>query len=104
MQRIVAIVQHSSLYEEMKYNESGLFRGTIDVDPELPDLLAQRVAVDAQQVGRLDLVAASSRDRGENLRVIDLVQNALIKTGRRHLAAERDNIALLIVLYCLPYR
>ena len=69
-------------------------RGTIDVDPKIPDLFAQRVAVKAEKLGRLDLVAPGRGHRRQHQRIFDLGENALVKAGRRQIAAETGEIAL----------
>src|SRR5215208_7993405 len=63
------------------------------LDVEVADLLAQRVAVDAEQVGGADLVTAGSGERGREQRVLDLAQDAVIEAGRRHAVGEAGEIA-----------
>src|SRR5438067_4239415 len=63
------------------------------LDVEVADLLAQRVAVDAEQVGSADLVATGGGERGREQRVLDFAQNAVIEAGRRHAVGEAGEIA-----------
>jgi hypothetical protein len=50
----------------MKWVCDPLAAAPIDLDIEVPDLLAQRIAVEAEQVGGTDLVAACGRQsRGD---------------------------------------
>src|SRR5882757_4127571 len=56
----------------------------IDLNIEVPDLLAQRVAVKPEQVGGADLVAARGRQRRGKQRHLDLFQDAVIEPRRRH--------------------
>src|SRR4051812_10980060 len=60
----------------------------IHLDIEIPDLLPQRVAVEAEQIGRADLVAAGRRERGREQRHLDLFQDAVIEARRRHAVRE----------------
>src|SRR5215470_5309911 len=59
---------------------------------EIADLLAQRVAVDAEQVGGADLVAAGGRERHRQERMLDLAQHPMIEPGRRQLVAEAREV------------
>src|SRR2546430_12758172 len=60
----------------------------IDLDIEIPDLLAERVAVQPEQIGRPDLVAAGGRQRGGEQRHLDLLEDAEIKAPPREAHAE----------------
>src|SRR6476646_9692201 len=51
----------------------------VDLNVEIPDLLPQRVAVEAEQVGRADLVAARGRQRRGEQRHFDLLEDAVVK-------------------------
>src|SRR5207247_4473932 len=59
---------------------------------EVADLLAQRIAVDPEQIGSANLVAAGGRERHRQQRMLDLPQDAVIQTGRRQLVAETRKI------------
>src|SRR5260370_40412518 len=52
------------------------------LDVEVADFLAQCVAVDPEQVGGPDLIAARGRERHRQQRVLDLAQDAVVQTGR----------------------
>src|SRR5262249_39526722 len=55
--------------------------GADHLDVEIADLLAQGVAVDAEQVGGTDLVAARGGERGREQRLLHLAQDAMVKAG-----------------------
>src|SRR5882672_5456197 len=63
------------------------------LDVEIADLLAQRIAVDPEQVGGADLVAAGGRERHREQRMLDLPQNAVIEAGGRQLVAEGRKVS-----------
>ena len=56
-------------------------------DVEIVDLFAQRIAVEAQKLGRLDLIAARRRERRRNQRIFELPQDPMIDAGRRQAIA-----------------
>src|SRR4051812_11701589 len=60
----------------------------IHLDIEIPDLLPQRVAVEAEQIGSTDLVTAGGGERGREQRHLDLLQDAMIEARRRHAVRE----------------
>src|SRR3954451_25333272 len=60
----------------------------IHLDVEIPDLLPQRVAVGAEQIGRPNLVAAGGGERGGEQRHLSLLQDAVIEAGRRYAVRE----------------
>src|SRR5947207_14317558 len=60
----------------------------IDLNVEVPDLLPQRVAVEAEQVGRTNLVAARGRQRCGQQRHLDLLEDAVVEARRRHAVRE----------------
>src|SRR5215471_13287116 len=62
------------------------------LDIQIADLLAQRVAVDPEQIGGADLVAAGGGERHRQERMLDLPQNAVIEPGRRQLVAESGEV------------
>ena len=68
---------------------------------------AQRVAVQAQQLGGADLIAARGRQRGRQQRQLDLADDAVIETGRRQVLAEAGEVAGEVALDLLatgPWR
>src|ERR1700722_4784637 len=66
--------------------------GADDLDFQVPDFLAQSVAVDAEQIGGADLVSPRCGERGGEQRVFDLAQDAVIKPGRRQSVAKAAEI------------
>ena len=72
--------------------------GAIDLDFQVADFLAQRVAVDPQKVRGADLIAAGCGQCGRNKRTFDLAQNAVIKARRRQVAVETGEISGEIAL------
>src|SRR6201986_257172 len=64
----------------------------IDLNVEVPDLLAQRVAVEPQEVGGADLVAAGCRECCGQERHLDLLEDAVIEAGRRHAVREAGEV------------
>ena len=70
----------------------------IDVDAEVPDLLAQCVAIEAEQFGGLDLVAAQRRHRRHDQRVFDLGEHPLVEAGRRQAVAEGSETVQIALL------
>src|SRR6185437_7782943 len=56
----------------------------IDLNIEVPDLLAQRIAVQSQQIGRADLVAAGGCQRCGQQRHLDFLEDAVVEARRRH--------------------
>src|SRR5882757_9238034 len=78
--------------------------GADDLDVEVADLLAQRVAVDPEQVRGADLVAArGGQSRGEK-RLLHLAQDAMVEPGRRQIVAEIREIAGEMPLHRRAYR
>src|SRR3569833_1614127 len=63
-----------------------------DLDFEIFDLLAQGVAVDAEQVGGAYLVAARRGQRRRQQRMLDLAQDAMIEPGRRQTVFEAGEV------------
>src|SRR6185503_19310979 len=75
-----------------------LIAAAVDLNIEVADFLAQGVAVDAEQVGRANLVAAGGGERGGQQRIFDLAQDAVIEPGRRHPVLETGEIARQVAL------
>ena len=71
---------------------NALSAGSEHLNLQIPDLLAQRVAVDPQEVGSADLVAPGRRQRHGQERMLDLAQDPVIKPGRRQVVAEARKI------------
>src|SRR5215475_6937990 len=67
--------------------------GADDLDIEVADLLSQGIAVDPQEVGSPDLIAAGCRERGRQQRVFDLAQDAVIEARRRQRVMKRREVA-----------
>ena len=65
---------------------------------EVADLLAQGVAVDAEQFGGPDLVAARRGQRRADQRAFDLAQDAVIEAGRRQLSRKPREIVREVAL------
>src|SRR5262245_15926833 len=59
-----------------------------DLDIQIADLLAQRIAIDAQKIGRPDLIAAGRSQRRCQQRHLDLTQDAMIEAWRRQAVGE----------------
>src|SRR6266496_5795176 len=72
--------------------------GTDHLDLQLADLLAQGVAMDAQEIGGADLVAAGGGERRGDQRIFDLAQDAVIEARRRQRALEIGEIPAEIPL------
>src|SRR5580700_56190 len=62
--------------------------GAIDLDFQVADLLAQRIAIDAKEIGGADLVAAGCRQCRRQQRPFDLAKDAVIKARRRQAVVE----------------
>jgi predicted component of type VI protein secretion system len=56
----------------------GRLAAAIEVDTQLSDFLAQRVAINAEQISRLDLVASCCGHRSQYQWVLNLREDALI--------------------------
>src|SRR5947208_14426335 len=64
----------------------------INLNVEVPDLLPQRIAVEAEQVGRTNLVAARGRQRRGQQRNFDLLEDAVVEARRRHAIREAGEV------------
>src|SRR5262249_56792971 len=62
------------------------------LDVEVADLLAQGVAIDPEQVGGADLVAAGRRQGDRQQRMFDFPQDAVIEPWRGQMVAETGKI------------
>src|SRR5437016_3431267 len=56
----------------------------VDLNIEVADLLPQRVAVQAEQIGGADLIATGCRKRGGQQRHLDFLEDAVVEARRRH--------------------
>src|ERR1700748_3108240 len=65
-----------------------LIAASVDLNVQVANLLAQRVAVEAQQVRRPDLIAPGRRERRRSQRLLDVLAYAVIETRRRHAIGE----------------
>ena len=74
------------------------------VDAELGDLLAQRVAVDAEQRGGAELVAAGVREHELEQRPLDALEQRVVQVARRPRRARRRPRARTSVLEVAPRR
>src|SRR3954462_6425634 len=61
----------------------GSARAADDLEVEVTDLLAQGIAIDAEELRRPDLVAAGGGQGGADQRRLDLPQDPVIEPGRR---------------------
>src|ERR1700729_4168444 len=64
----------------------------VDLNVEVADLLAQGVAVEAEQVGGADLVATGRGQRRGQERHLDLLEDAVIEPRRRHAVRETGEV------------
>src|SRR5579864_2369357 len=65
----------------------------INLNLQVADLLAQRIAIDAEQVGGADLIAAGGGQGSREQRAFDLAQNAVVQAGRRQTIVKAGEIA-----------
>src|SRR3954468_5309254 len=85
------------LYYEGKRDCEGkrvrsLAAAPVDLNVEIPDLLPQRIAVEAEQVGRADLVATRGRQRRGEQRHLDLLEDAVVEPRRWHAVREAGEV------------
>src|SRR6516164_6665932 len=64
----------------------------IDLDIEVPDLLSQGIAIEAQEVRGTDLIAAGGRQRSRQERHLDLLQDPVVEAGRGHAVGETREV------------
>ena len=69
-----------------------------DMDVQVADLLAQRVAVEPQYVGRLELIAAGRRQGSRDQRSLDLANQSIVDARRRQGAVVGTKIAVDVAL------
>ena len=70
-----------------------------DFQPQVPDLLAQGIAVEAQQLRRPDLVAAGGGQADGDQRPLHLLHDAVIDARRRQPVALGEEILGQILLH-----
>src|SRR5581483_5183133 len=68
------------------------------LDVEVADLLAQRIAVEAEQRRGADLVAARGRQRGHQQRTLDVLEDAVVEARWRQLTAVAGEVAAEVAL------
>src|SRR5580700_824672 len=66
--------------------------GAINLDFQVADFLAERVAIDAEQIGGTDLVAAGCRQRRRQQRAFNLTKDAVIEARRRQAVVKTGKI------------
>src|ERR1700694_2747221 len=71
---------------------TSLAAAAVDLNVQIADFLPQRVAVEAEQVGRADLIAARRRQRRSEQRHLDFLEDAMIEAGRRHAVGEAREV------------
>src|SRR5882724_8526449 len=71
---------------------NSLAAAAVDLDIEVPDLLAQGVAVQTEQVGGADLIAAGGRERCGEQRYLNLLQDPVIEARRWHAVREAREV------------
>src|SRR6187402_3652371 len=69
-----------------------LATAAVYLDVEIPDLLSERVAVEAKQVGRADLVAARGGQRRGEQRDLNFLENPVVEAWRRHAIRETGEV------------
>src|ERR1700730_10735456 len=69
-----------------------LVAAPIDLNVEIADFLPQRVAVEAEQIGGADLVAARRRQRRRQQRHLDFLEDAVIEARRRHAVGKAGKV------------
>src|SRR5579883_111018 len=67
--------------------------GAVDLDVQIADLLAQRIAVDPQKVRGADLIAPGGGERRGQKRRLHFAQDAMIKAARGQPLVEAGKIA-----------
>src|SRR5882757_8948435 len=61
---------------------------SVDLNVQIADLLSQRIAVEAEQIRRPDLVAPGGSQRRREQRHLDFLEDAVIEARRRHAIGE----------------
>src|SRR6266851_9970574 len=67
---------------------AALITAPVNLDVQVANLLPQRIAVEAEQVGGTDLVAPGRRQRRRQQRHLDFLQDPVIEARRRHAVGE----------------
>src|SRR5665647_3008041 len=69
-----------------------LITAAVDLDVQISDLLAQRVAIEAEQVRGANLVAPRRRQRGGEQRHLDFLEDAVVESRRRYPVGETRKV------------
>src|SRR5882762_3605554 len=73
-----------------------LIAAPVNLDVQVANLLPQRVAVEAQQVGGANLVTPGRRQRGRQQGHLDFLENPMIEARRRYPVRETGKMRCLI--------
>src|SRR5882757_8285879 len=79
------------IFETIKA-EIALTAAAIDLNVEVANFLPQRVAVQAEQIGGADLIAAGRRQRGGQQRHLDFLKDAVVEPRRRYAVWEARKV------------
>src|SRR5689334_18449070 len=79
-------------------DRSRLLQVAANLDVEFADLLAESVAVEAEELGGFELVAAGGPQAQQDQRPLDLAQHPVIEPSRRQTALMRGKIVLEVAL------
>src|SRR5438046_9224722 len=89
---LIATIPGRSQALSISPHRRSLTIGPKDLDVEVADFLTQRVAVDPQQVGGADLIAARSGQRHRQERMLNFAQHPVVEPGRRQAVAKAREI------------
>src|SRR5215472_8489835 len=89
---------HGVMARDDAPRRAGLLHISGDVDVELADLFAQRVAVEAEELRRLELIPARRSQRNQDQRLLDFAQHAIIKAGGGQPALMRREVIAQMTL------
>src|SRR6266480_7208004 len=68
----------------LREGREALITAPVDLDVQVANLLPQRVAVQAEQIGRADLITSGRRQCRREQRYLNLLEDPVIKARRRH--------------------
>src|ERR1700726_5152045 len=77
----------ASLAAKMRIT-SDLSAAPVNLNIEITDLFAQRVAVEAEQIGGADLIAPCRRQCRRQQRHFDFLEDSVVEPRRRHAVGE----------------
>src|SRR6185437_3429623 len=80
------------------YRPASAPTGAINLDLKVANLLAQRISVDAEEVGGSDLVAMRRSQRGRQQRRFHLAQDAMVEPRGRQAIVEAGKITRQVAL------